>query len=290
MATGEFIDKEGVEAIRDDTIVNAVVNESGYLILTKYDGSTVNAGYVKGSSTTEDVAPTPHTLVKRNATGQSQVANPEDPEDIATKEYVDGMGEELTTFALAQKVPSGVVSAFAGSTAPTGYLLCDGSAVSRTDYADLFTAIGTTYGAGNGSTTFNLPNLKGRVPVGRDSAQTEFDTLSETGGTKTVTLTESQMPSHTHVQNAHTHTQNSHAHNINLTGSNTTGGGSDYIQLPGLTATPQTSQPSTGRYTGTVGSTVATNQNTTAVNQNTGGGAAHNNLQPYIVMNYIIKI
>jgi microcystin-dependent protein len=78
---------------------------------------------------------------------------------------------------------------FAGSTAPTGWLLCDGTAVSRTTYSDLFAITSTTYGVGDGSTTFNLPNLKGRVPVGLDTSQTEFDVLGETGGAKTHTLT-----------------------------------------------------------------------------------------------------
>lgn len=87
----------------------------------------------------------------------------------------------------------GTIHPYAGSTEPVGALLCDGSAVSRTTYAALFAIIGTTYGAGNGSTTFNLPNLKGRVPVGRDAAQAEFDMLGETGGSKTVTLTKPNM-------------------------------------------------------------------------------------------------
>lgn len=84
--------------------------------------------------------------------------------------------------------PAGLITAYAGSTAPTGWLICDGSAVSRTTYANLFTAIGTTYGTGDGSTTFNLPNLKGRVPVGFDISDTAFDTLGETGGSKTDNL------------------------------------------------------------------------------------------------------
>ena len=73
----------------------------------------------------------------------------------------------------------GVVEMFAGATAPTGYLICDGAAISRTTYAALFAIIGTTYGAGNGSTTFNIPNLKGKVAVGRDASQTEFDVLGK---------------------------------------------------------------------------------------------------------------
>ena len=88
--------------------------------------------------------------------------------------------------------PVGGVQAYAGSTAPDGYLLCDGQAVSRTTYADLFDVIGTTYGTGDGSTTFNVPNLKGKVLVGYNSSETEFDTLGKTGGSKAM-----QKHSHT---------------------------------------------------------------------------------------------
>ena len=89
--------------------------------------------------------------------------------------------------ALAEVTPAGNVSATARTSAPAGWLLCDGSAVSRTTYEVLFTAISTTYGAGDGTTTFNLPDMRGRAPVGRDSGQTEFDVLGETGGAKTNT-------------------------------------------------------------------------------------------------------
>lgn len=87
------------------------------------------------------------------------------------------------------EVPPGVMAPTALAAAPVGWLLCDGSAVSRSTYAALFAAVGTTFGAGNGSTTFNLPNLKGRVVVGIDTGQTEFDTRGETGGAKTHTHT-----------------------------------------------------------------------------------------------------
>lgn len=148
--------------------------------------------------------------------------------------------------------PVGTIVPYAGSTTPTNWLLCDGSAVSRTTYAQLFSAIGVRYGSGDGSTTFNLPNLKGRVPVGQDTSQTEFDVLGETGGAKTHTLTVAEMPSHTH----RTGIQPDRAGNYN------DGGSSAYVYFD------QTS----GKETTT-----------------TGGSQAHNNLQPYQVVNYIIK-
>lgn len=128
-------------------------------------------------------------------------------------------------------VPVGTVISTALSATVSGWLLCDGSNVSRTTYAGLFTAIGTTYGSGDGTTTFAVPNLKGKIPVGLDSTQTEFDTLGETGGSKTHThtnsstgtagahthaidppLTTSSSVAHTHDAPVHTHTGPSHSH------------------------------------------------------------------------------
>ena len=144
--------------------------------------------------------------------------------------------------------PVGTIVVWGTNTAPTNWLMCDGSAVSRTTYSALFGVIGTTYGVGDGSTTFNLPNIKGRTVVGRDAAQTEFDTLGETGGAKTHTLTVDEMPSHTHDTN------------IFFAGA----GIVHYSVLAAQSPTP-----------------ISTSA--------TGGGQAHNNLQPYIVENYIIK-
>ena len=85
---------------------------------------------------------------------------------------------------IPEGIPVGTINIYAGSTAPTGYLICNGAAVSRTTYSNLFDVIGTTYGSGDGSTTFNVPNLKGKIPVGLDTNDTNFDTLGETGGEK----------------------------------------------------------------------------------------------------------
>lgn len=82
-------------------------------------------------------------------------------------------------------IPKGTINAYAGATAPNGWLICDGTAISRTTYADLFAIIGTSYGTGDGSTTFNLPNLKGKVVTGYDISDTDFNSLGKTGGEKT---------------------------------------------------------------------------------------------------------
>lgn len=81
-------------------------------------------------------------------------------------------------------LPIGAVCQYGGSTAPSGYLMCNGQAVSRTTYADLFKAIGTSFGSGDGVTTFNVPNFNGRVPVGLDGTDTDFDTIGKIGGSK----------------------------------------------------------------------------------------------------------
>jgi microcystin-dependent protein len=91
------------------------------------------------------------------------------------------------------QVPVATIAQTALAAAPTGWLLCDGSAVSRTTYAALFAAIGTTFGVGNGSTTFNVPNLRGRVIAGFDSGQAEFNVLGMTGGAKTHSHTLSSV-------------------------------------------------------------------------------------------------
>lgn len=92
-------------------------------------------------------------------------------------------------------IPAGAMMPFAGANAPDGWLLCDGSAVSRTgQYAALFAAIGTAYGAGDGSTTFNLPNLGGKFPMGANAT----NALGATGGAPSFTLDTANMPAHNH--------------------------------------------------------------------------------------------
>ena len=191
-------------------------------------------------------------------------------------------------------VPAGTIHLYAGATAPTGFLLCQGQTVSRNTYPTLFAAIGTNYGAGDGATTFGIPDLRGRVAVGRATSGT-FLTLNNRGGAETHTLSVAEMPSHTHVQDAHTHIQDSHTH-TQVAHSHTTNVYTDESKMnnfAGNGAYTYYGQAPTSSATPTINNTTAVNQSTTATNQDAGGLAgvtqAHNNLQPYIVLNYIIK-
>ena len=131
----------------------------------------------------------------------------------------------------------------------------------------------------------------GRVLVGLDSGQSEFDTSRETGGAKTHTLQASEIPSHTHIQDPHTHVQNSHTHtqdahsHVITSQTATTGGATSYEHGVLDTSSAETEATETTATTvATNQASTAVNQNATAINQSTGGGLAHNNLQPYFVV------
>lgn len=150
--------------------------------------------------------------------------------------------------------PTGAMLMYGGSSAPSGWLIADGSAVSRTTYSKLFNAIGTAYGAGDGSTTFNLPNLAGRMPVGLYSADSTMNALGKTGGESTHVLTSNEMPSHSHTS--------------------VSAGG--YYAFGGASG-----NPAQGAGYGTALNSLSTGS--------AGGGAAHNNMPPFSVVYFIIK-
>jgi microcystin-dependent protein len=221
---------------------------------------------------------------------------------------------KLASALIQLLTPTGSISQYGGASAPTGWLICDGSELPIASYTALYNVLTTTgtvfpYGAntngsgGAGSTHFRVPNLKGRVAVGRDSSQTEFDVLGETGGAKTHTLTTSEMPSHGHsvsVNNAgsHSHTVDggAHAHTLPARESSNTNAhshsGSRLAESPSNGSTNDEISTTNGAYgDGSHSHNVSTvGDHGHTVNQsNAGSDAAHNNLQPYIVLNYIIK-
>lgn len=188
-----------------------------------------------------------------------------------TRDLIENRDEELELYLRNGITPVGSLTAFAGATAPTGWLICNGASVTKEKYPDLFRTIGYTYG-GSGA-NFNLPNLKGRVPVGLDSVQTEFDTLGETGGSKTHTLTTNEMPGHTH--GGSTTTDGSHSHT--------------YSDFPNANQELAQGTFTFRRMPSTANTSTAGSHSHTITTTTTGGGLAHNNLQPYVVVNWIIK-
>lgn len=194
-------------------------------------------------------------------------------------------------------VPVATVLDYAGSTAPAGFLMCYGQNVSRTTYASLFSVIGTTYGTGDGSTTFTLPDARGRVSAGKDdmggtsadrltnqSGGVDGDTLGASGGAETHALTTAQLASHTHGPGSlagSTSTAGNHTHYVggtyNASGLGSTG---NYVASYPAANNPATS--AAGDHTHTVSITSGTTGSE-------GSGNAHNNVQPTIIFNKIIK-
>lgn len=223
-----------------------------------------------GQSVATSASPSFSTVTSTVATGTS-------PLTVASTTLVSNLNADLldgqhgTIYA-----PTGMVVQFAAASSPTGWLLCDGSLVLKSLYPDLWTLLGSTYGTPT-STEFYLPDLRGRIAVGLDNMGgsdagrlSVANTIGGTGGTEKHTLTTSEMPSHTHTQNSHTHTTA-----IKASGSE--------AATYGLTV----SAAFQDRVMVTTGTT--STSTVTATNQNTGGDGAHNNMQPYILLNYIIK-
>ena len=175
------------------------------------------------------------------------------------------------------------------ASAPTGYLLCDGSAVSRTTYAALFAVVGTTFGAGDGSTTFNLPNYVDRMPIGVGSIAAA---IGATGGSASTTLSVANLPSHSHSASSTSSSSSSvsdpgHSHGSsdnNFMGNFPNGGnnGRNDVRSFGFDAFSNTAAANTN-----ISVSTTTTTNTTI--GNTGSGTAATTISPYLGINFIIK-
>lgn len=196
-----------------------------------------------------------------------------DPGDAVTMAQIGGGGGG---------VPTGTVLDYAGATAPAGWLMCGGQSLARADYPDLFAVLGTAFGSTSAS-TFNLPDLRGRVSAGADFSNGGVsDRLNSVGadrgavgGAQFITLTEAQLAAHTHPLSGSTSAAGDHTHSYNAPSQfgGSDGGGSPGGYLDSGTTGPAGSHTHT--LTGTVGSA--------------GGGQAHSNVQPTIVLNKIIR-
>jgi len=234
---------------------------AGKSVLLRSDGTNiveqlnqVVGGFSVGGATTLSGAATFGSTATLNA-------DPTLALQAATKQYVDT--------AVAGASPSGTLTMWPTGTAPSGWLLCNGAAVSRTTYAALFAVIGTTFGAGDTTTTFNLPDYRDRMPIG---ANTIAASVGATGGSANATLV-----SHTHTA---TVTDPGHTHTTTLdvwrgsNGGNTSAawGGGDRRDAVGVVGT------SNSRVT-----------SITVANSTEGSSATNANMPPYLGINFIIK-
>jgi microcystin-dependent protein len=235
--------------------------------------------------------------------GNEQFGQVSDGMPLSQKAIVDlyKMLKEMIGIA---EVKVGTVTAFAGNTCPENYLFCRGQSLLKAEYPELFAVIGTTYGGSE--TSFNLPDLRGRVPVGVDpdmEVTDIFTSLNQTGGEVEHVLTTSEMPSHNHTGNT-TQTIRRLSNFFDSISYSSLPSESGYIlyatyqsfayQSNSNSAFSDSTHP--GKHLKTAsgdsldirGVMVNANNSSLTIN-NRGGGLAHNNCQPYITLNYIIK-
>lgn len=294
--------------LADSSVTTLKLADNNVTTAKILDGNVTTAKILDGNVTTAKLAANAVTAAKitaatitatelaSNAVTTAKILD----DNVTTSKILDA---NVTAAKLAADVallltPAGLVAPYAGSSAPAGYLLCDGTAVSRTTYATLFAVVSTTYGIGDGSTTFNIPDLKGRVIAGKEATATRLTaalsaitstTLGATGGnealhlhTHTPTVTASQ-PAHSHGAGDYGH---SHGFSVVADGG---GSGSANVARKGNTWNDNISGMNTSAAYANIYINDATPAITvSAANANTGAGGSQN-VQPTIILNYIIK-
>lgn len=195
-------------------------------------------------------------------------------------------------------LPVGSIVQYVANTAPGGWLLCDGREVKINDYRRLYVVIGNNFGTASSSDSFLLPDLRGRVPLGKgQGSELTNRVLGAMGGEETHILISDEMPIHTH--GGSTQDAGAHNHTINDQGHFHTINGQAYISGQNTTVTTDNSPNEidthnlTSRTTSTTDTGITINDaddhNHDFTTNETGGGVAHNNMQPYLVVNYIIR-
>ncbi len=263
-ANGEVLLEADLDYIKSDT--------ETFLNTTKINDDNIQTGGITGSTKLADLSISAAKLATDSVTTAKILDL-----NVTTGKIADlaVTQAKMAAALMAVLLPPGTIYEYAGSSLPSGYLWPNGDAVSRTTYAALFTAIGTTYGVGDGTTTFNLPDKRGRVAAGKDdmggtsanrltnqSGGLNGDSLGATGGAETHTLSIAESAAHDHGGS---------------TGS--TNLDEKFVTDDGLNAVKV--------YVATPASEGQTSHSHSISSQ--GGGGAHNNVQPTIILNYIIK-
>lgn len=284
-------------------------------------GNTATVGVVAGTAAASPVPPALPTSAIPLAHVLVNVGNASVLNSMITSKRVASLVPGAT--------PPGTIIDYVGATEPSGWLFPDGRAVSRSTYWQLFTAIGTTFGAGDGSTTFNLPDLRGRVGVAADNMGgtdagrlSSVNTIGTAGGAETVTLSTANLPSHSHSIDhdhaavtssgrsaAHTHgfsgTTSSPGNHVHGPGASVfvvqdaVGGGSVATSAGPWTATNTSTTAAAGdhshTYSGNTGTESADHTHTVDLptfsgnSGNQGSGTAVNNMQPFLTVNKLIR-
>lgn len=207
-----------------------------------------------------------------------------------------------TAFVQVNGTPTGGLMLWPTASPPANWLICNGSAVSRATYATLFAVVGTTFGVGDGSTTFNLPNYTNRMPIGAGSSYS----VNSQGGSATTTLTTTELPSHSHSASSSSSSSSTftgsagstsvtnidHSHNLSANYPAGGGGLNFRIDVNGsntVAATGGMNSNVTHNHGFTPAGTVSTSTSTSTTIGSTGSGAAFSNLPPYLGIYFIIK-